>query len=102
MSFYGGRVWEGFGPAGFLYLRFTNLHTAATHSLGNERGSSQFDMGATSMHALNPLKIRPCVHVYRALSALHSTAARLHDHAPMAIVRRLSAHPAPQGTRVSQ
>ena len=37
---YGGCAWEAFGPAGFLDSRFTNLRTAATHSLGNERGSS--------------------------------------------------------------
>lgn len=28
--FYGGCVRETFGSAGFLYLRFANLHTAAT------------------------------------------------------------------------
>ena len=58
------------------------------------------------MHVLNPFNIRTCVHFYRALSALRSTASlfirlpRYNMH--MAIVRRLSAHPAPQGTRVSQ
>jgi len=36
--FYGGCAWEAFVPAGFLTSRFTNLRTAATHSLGNERG----------------------------------------------------------------
>lgn len=40
ISFYGGCAWETFGSAGFLLSRFTNLRTAATHSLGNERGSS--------------------------------------------------------------
>lgn len=51
---YGGCAWEAFVPAGFLDSRFTNLRTAATHSLGNERGSSS-DQGATPMkHALIP------------------------------------------------
>ncbi|CAI8784531.1 hypothetical protein EMIT0324P_11783 [Pseudomonas chlororaphis] len=42
----------GLVPAGFLYLRFTNLRAAATHSLGNERGSSHFDMGVSIMCAI--------------------------------------------------
>ncbi|MBD0704507.1 hypothetical protein CF597_16010 [Pseudomonas sp. PSB1] len=36
----GGCAWETFGSAGFLYLRFLSLRTAATHSPENERGSS--------------------------------------------------------------
>jgi len=39
-TFYGGCTWETFGSAGFLDSRFTNLRTAATPSLGNERGSA--------------------------------------------------------------
>jgi hypothetical protein len=34
---YGGCAWDVFGRAGFLDSRFTNLRTAATHSLGNEK-----------------------------------------------------------------
>ncbi|QFS53594.1 hypothetical protein FD951_03150 [Pseudomonas chlororaphis subsp. aurantiaca] len=40
MLSYGGCAWETFGSAGFLGSRFSNLRTAATHSRGNERGSS--------------------------------------------------------------
>ncbi|CAI8778823.1 hypothetical protein EMIT0P258_10056 [Pseudomonas sp. IT-P258] len=35
---YGSCAWDAFGRAGFLDPRFSNLRTAATHSLGNERG----------------------------------------------------------------
>jgi hypothetical protein len=34
---YGGCAWDVFGRAGFLDSRFTNLRTAATYSLGNEK-----------------------------------------------------------------
>lgn len=59
VTFYGGCAQDTFGCAGFLYLRSTNLCTAATHSFGRERGSSQLDTGATPMHALNPSAISP-------------------------------------------
>ena len=58
------------------------------------------------MHALNPFNIRTCVHFYRALFALRSTASlfirlpRYNMH--MAIVRRLNAHPAPHGSGAGQ
>ncbi|WLH93161.1 MULTISPECIES: hypothetical protein [unclassified Pseudomonas] len=72
---YGGCAWEAFVPAGFLDSRFTNLRTAATHSLGNERGSSS-NQGATQMkHALNPSKIRAAAHRAMALSALHANSS---------------------------
>jgi hypothetical protein len=92
--FYGGCAWETFGSAGFLLSRFTNLRTAATHSLGNERGSSS-TMGATPMNALNPSKIRAAAHRAMALAALHansSLATRLARYnAHMAKARALEA-----------
>ena len=92
---YGGCAWEAFVPAGFLDSRFTNLRTAATHSLGNERGSSS-NQGATQMkHALNPPKIRAAAHRAMALAALHansSLATRLSRYnAHMAKARALEA-----------
>lgn len=72
---YGGCAWEAFVPAGFLDSRFTNLRTAATHSLGNERGSSS-NQGATQMkHAFNPSKIRAAAHRAMALAALHANSS---------------------------
>lgn len=72
---YGGCAWEAFVPAGFLDSRFTNLRTAATHSLGNERGSSS-DQGATPMkHALIPSAIRAFAHRRMALSALRANSS---------------------------
>lgn len=72
---YGGCAWEAFVPAGFLLPRFTNLRTAATHSLGNERGSSSAE-GATPMkHALIPSKIRAFAHRRMALSALRANSS---------------------------
>ena len=90
---YGGCAWEAFVPAGFLLPRFTNLRTAATHSLGNERGSSSAE-GATPMkHALIPSAIRALAHRRMALSALRANSslsvrlARYNAH--MTIVRKL-------------
>ena len=90
---YGGCAWEAFVPAGFLDSRFTNLRTAATHSLGNERGSSS-DQGATPMkHALIPSAIRAFAHRRMALSALRansSLSVRLARYnSSMAIARTL-------------
>ena len=73
-SFYGGCAWETFGSAGFLLSRFTNLRTAATHSLGNERGSSS-TIGVSPMHALIPLKNRAAAHRAMALAALHANSS---------------------------
>ena len=93
--FYGGCAWEAFVPAGFLTSRFTNLRTAATHSLGNERGSSSNTLGAPPMHALNPSAIRAYAHRRMALSALRAKSslsvrlARYNAH--MDIVRTLEA-----------
>lgn len=90
---YGGCAWEAFVPAGFLTSRFTNLRTAATHSLGNERGSSLFTLGAPRMPALNPSAIRAFAHRRMALSALRANSslsvrlARYNSH--MAIARTL-------------
>jgi len=90
---YGGCAWEAFVPAGFLTSRFTNLRTAATHSLGNERGSSLFTLGAPRMPALNPSAIRAFAHRRMALSALRANSslsvrlARYNAH--MTIVRKL-------------
>lgn len=90
---YGGCAWEAFVPAGFLLPRFTNLRTAATHSLGNERGSSSAE-GATPMkHAIIPSVIRAFAHRRMALSALRANSslsvrlARYNSH--MAIARAL-------------
>ena len=90
---YGGCAWEAFVPAGFLLPRFTNLRTAATHSLGNERGSSSAE-GATPMkHALIPSAIRALAHRRMALSALRANSplsVRLtHYNNHMAIARNL-------------
>ncbi len=93
VTFYGGCAWEAFVPAGFLTSRFTNLRTAATHSLGNERGSSLFTLGAPRMPALNPSVIRAFAHRRMALSALRANSslsvrlARYNSH--MAIARTL-------------
>ena len=90
---YGGCAWEAFVPAGFLDSRFSNLRTAATHSLGNERGSSS-DQGATPMkHALIPSAIRAFAHRRVALSALRANSSlfvrltRYNNH--MTIARNL-------------
>lgn len=93
VTFYGGCAWEAFVPAGFLTSRFTNLRTAATHSLGNERGSSLFTLGTPRMPALNPSAIRAFAHRRMALSALRANSslsvrlARYNSH--MAIARTL-------------
>jgi hypothetical protein len=93
VSFYGGCAQDTFGCAGFLYLRSTNLRTAATHSFGRERGSSQIDTGAPPMHALIPPAIRAFAHRRMALSALRSNSSlsvRLTRYnAHMAIARTL-------------
>ncbi|MBF4209153.1 hypothetical protein EI533_15600 [Pseudomonas donghuensis] len=86
---YGGCAWEAFVPAGFLLPRFTNLRTAATHSLGNERGSSSAK-GAPPMYALNPSRIRAYAHRHLALAALRANSslsvrlARYNHHAEIA------------------
>lgn len=72
---YGGCAQDTFGCAGFLYLRSTNLRTAATHSFGRERGSSQLDTGASPMHALATSKIRALAHRRMALSALRANSS---------------------------
>ncbi|MCK3863694.1 hypothetical protein [Pseudomonas sp. B329] len=93
VSFYGGCAQDAFGRAGFLYLRSTNLRTAATHSFGRERGSSQIDTGAPHMHALIPPAIRAFAHRRMALSALRansSLATRLKRYSHhMSIARSL-------------
>lgn len=90
VTLYGGCVQDTFGCAGFLYLRSTNLYTAATHSFGRERDSSQSDTGATPMHALSPSKIRAYAHRRLALAALRANSslsvriARYNHHAEIA------------------
>lgn len=73
---YGGCAWEAFVPAGFLTSRFTNPRTAATNSLGNERGSSS-TLGASLMHfsATVTSKIRALAHRRMALSALRANSS---------------------------
>ena len=92
---YGGCAWETFGSAGFLTSRFTNLRTAATHSLGNERGSSNITLGAQPMINLTPSSIRALAHRRMALSALRansSLAVRLKRYnTHMAIARSCEA-----------
>ncbi len=73
--FYGGCAWEALVPAGFLTSRFTNPRTAATHSLGNERGSSLYTLGAPPMPALIPSAIRAFAHRRMALSALRANSS---------------------------
>jgi hypothetical protein len=78
ISSYGGCAWEGFGPAGCQLSRLTNLRTAATHSLGHERGSSKHQVGAPPMkylHALNPSKFRAAAHRRMAFAALHADSS---------------------------
>ena len=50
-------------------------HMAATQSRRKDRGSSQFDMGAPHMHALNPSKNRAAAHRAMALAALHANSS---------------------------
>ena len=50
-------------------------HMAATQSRRKDRGSSQNDMGAPHMHALNPLKNRAAAHRAMALAALHANSS---------------------------
>ncbi|KAA8699640.1 hypothetical protein F4W70_26520 [Pseudomonas cannabina] len=72
---YGGCAQDTFGCAGFLYLRSTNLRTAATHPFGRERGSSQLDTGVLPMHALIPSALRALAHRRMALSALRANSS---------------------------
>ena len=70
-------------------------HMAATQSRRKDGGSSQNDMGAPHMHALNPSKIRAAAHRAMALAALHANSslatrlARYNSH--MAKARALEA-----------
>lgn len=50
-------------------------HIAATQSRRKDRGSSQKDMGAPHMHAINPSKIRAAAHRAMALAALHANSS---------------------------
>lgn len=50
-------------------------HIAATQSRRKDRGSSQKDMGAPHMHAINPSKIRASAHRAMALAALHANSS---------------------------
>ena len=50
-------------------------HMAATQSRRKDRGSSQNDMGAPHMHALNPFKNRAAAHRAMALAALHANSS---------------------------
>lgn len=93
----GGCVWEAFAPAGFLLPRLTNLHTAATHSFGHERGGSSAK-GAVPMintPALNPSAPHAAAWKAMALAALRADSslsvrlARYNHH--MAKARALEA-----------
>lgn len=50
-------------------------HMAATQSRRKDRGSSQNDMGAPHMHALNPFKNRAAAHRAMALAALYANSS---------------------------
>lgn len=50
-------------------------HMAATQSRRKDRGSSQIDMGAPHMHALNPSKIRAAAQRAMARAALHANSS---------------------------
>lgn len=93
----GGCVWEALAPAGFLLPRLTNLHTAATHSFGHERGGSSAK-GAVPMNhtpATNPSASHAAAWKARALAALRadsSLSVRLGRYnAAMARARALEA-----------
>jgi hypothetical protein len=76
VSLYGGCVWEAFEPAGCQLSRLTNLHTAATHSFGHERGSSKPKVGATPMnHIHTALKNRAAAHKSMAFAALRADSS---------------------------
>jgi hypothetical protein len=72
-SRYDGRMWESFGAAGCQLSRFTNLRTAVTHSLGNERGSSKPKVGASPMQSIR--NIRAAAHRRMAFAALHADSS---------------------------
>lgn len=75
---YGSCAQDASVRAGFLYLRSTNLRTAATHSFGRERGSSQPDTGATPMRntlSLNPSKSHADAWKARAFAALRANSS---------------------------
>ena len=77
-SSYGGCVWEGFGPAGFLLPRSVNLRTAATQNrLTAIRGSSSAK-GASSMRTtltLSPSKSHASAWKARAFAALRADSS---------------------------
>ena len=77
---YGGCAWEDFGPAGTLLPRFTNPRTAATHSLGNECGSSSAKGASpmlTRLFSLTPSEVQNKVerHRARAIAQLKSESS---------------------------
>ncbi len=79
-SLYGSCAWEGFGPAGFLCVRFANPRTAATLNRLATIGGSSSHIGAPRMkrsHALNPSPrcIRVAAHKAMALAALHANSS---------------------------
>lgn len=74
-SLYGGCVWEAFAPAGFLLPRLTNLHTAATHSFGHERGGSSAKGAVPMNHIHTALKNRAAAHKAMAFAALRADSS---------------------------
>lgn len=72
---YGGCARETFGSAGFLLTRSANPCIAATHiRLAAIRGSFYLRRSST-MHALNPSKIRAAAHRAMARAALHANSS---------------------------
>lgn len=102
---YGGCAWETERSAGFLYLRFANLRTAASLRLAT-LVAAPTDTGALPMiPTRNPsaVRARAAAHRQMALSALHadsSLSTRLRRYnAHMAIARDLEAQGVTHGQR---
>ena len=102
---YGGCAWETERSAGFLYLRFANLRTAASLRLAT-LAAAPTDTGALPMiPTRNPsaIRARAAAHRQMALSALHadsSLSTRLRRYnAHMAIARDLEAQGVTHGQR---
>lgn len=102
---YGGCAWETERSAGFLYLRFANLRTAASLRLAT-LVAAPTDTGALPMiPTRNPsaIRARAAAHRQMAMSALHadsSLSTRLRRYnAHMAIARDLEAQGVTHGQR---
>lgn len=91
---YGGCAWETFGSAGFLDSRFANPRTAATLNRLATVGGSSSKSRSSTMHALNPSKIRAAAYWAMdtgALRAISSAAVRLRRYHHMSIAHSMGA-----------